>query len=272
MTKEPQRQLVIDAHCHIGPALSGEELIGMMDDAGIDKAVVFSVPFAWSLPSKDNYYNTNDYIAEMQHKHPDRLIGFACINPNYVGNAGMGMPNLAVKELVRCIGELGLRGIKLHPENHSFPVDSLVGSELMDALADLQNGTGRKIPIVSHGMTTIGAMPHQFGRLAGAYPDVPIIIAHGAGFQNLYFPSMDPVREHDNLFVDTAMTTVDDCRLVGVAQTLGINKIIFGSDHFVRSHGNLYGNFLYILERAFPDPEDRARILGGNIADILECK
>jgi len=268
MTKKTQR-LVIDAHCHIGPWLPGEELIGMMDEAAVDKAVVFSVPFAWSLPRKDNYYNTNDYVADMQDKYPDRLIGFACINPNYAGHKELGMPDLAVNELQRCVRELGLRGVKIHPENHCFPVDSLIDSELMAEVVSLQEETGRAIPILSHGMTTIGAMPHQFGRLAGSYPDVPVIIAHGAGFQCLYFPSMQPVQEHDNLFVDTAMTTVDDTRLVGVAQTLGLHKIIFGSDHFSRAQKNLYGNFFYILERAFPDPEERELIVGGNMSKIL---
>ncbi|NQT19074.1 MAG: hypothetical protein HQ592_05170 [Planctomycetes bacterium] len=53
---------------------------------------------------------------------------------------------------------------------------------------------------------------------------------------------------------------------------LGVDKIIFGSDHFARSQRNLYGNFSYILERAFPDPEERGMILGGNIARILDCE
>jgi len=270
MTKQKQTP-VIDAHCHIGPSLRGEELVRMMDEAGVDKAVVFSVPFAWSLPRKDNYYNTNDYVADMQNKYPDRLIGFACINPNYAGYKELDMPSLAANELQRCVRKLGLKGLKIHPENHSFPVDSLIGTELMAALAALQQETGQTIPILSHGMTTIGAMPHQFGRLAARYPEVKIIIAHGAGFQNLYFPSMEPVKEHDNLFVDTAMTTVDDTRLVGVAETLGVQKIIFGSDHFSRAQKNLYGNFFYILERAFPDPQEREMILGGNMGKILGC-
>jgi hypothetical protein len=148
-------------------------------------------------------------------------------------------------------------------------VDSLVGGEMMEAVVALQMETGRRLPIVSHGMTTIGAMPDQFARLAGRHPEVTIIIAHGAGFQNLYFPSFEPLAEHDNLFVDTAMTTVDDGHLIGVADRLGVEKIIFGSDHFSSGQGNLYGNFQYVLERAFPDPADRALIMGGNMARIM---
>ncbi len=259
MLQETPGGLVIDAHCHIGRSLSGEELIQLMDDAGIGKAVVFVTPFLWGLPGQADYHDTNDYIADMQRKYPDRLIGFACANPHV-------RPG---RELERCVNELGLRGVKIHPENHCFAVDSLIGGEMMDAVVALQKETGARIPILSHGMTTIGAMPDQFGRLAGRYPDVTIIIAHGAGFQNLYFPSIEPIAEHDNLFVDTAMTTIDDLHLIGVTARIGVRKVVFGSDHFARGQKNLYGNFRYVLERAFPDPADRHLIMGGNMARIL---
>jgi hypothetical protein len=252
--------LVIDAHVHLGDGLRAEELLEMMDETGVHKAVVFVTPFRWSLPDKDNYFNTNDYIAEAQQNCPDRLIGFACVNPH---------SHRAVAELHRCIDKLGLRGLKLHPENHCFTLDSLIGSEFMDTLQTLQRETGRKLPVLSHGMTTMGCTPDQFASLARRYPDVPIIMGHGAGFQNLYFPSIRPVKELHNLFADTAMTTVDDSRLIEVTRIVGAEKVIFGSDHWSREQKNLYGNFFFVLERAFPDPEQRRLILGGNIAKVL---
>jgi predicted TIM-barrel fold metal-dependent hydrolase len=118
-------------------------------------------------------------------------------------------------------------------------------------------------------MTTMGCTPDQFASLARRYPDVPIIMGHGAGFQNLYFPSIRPVKELHNLFADTAMTTVDDSRLIEVTRIVGAEKVIFGSDHWSREQKNLYGNFFFVLERAFPDPEQRRLILGGNIAKVL---
>jgi predicted TIM-barrel fold metal-dependent hydrolase len=259
MADQAPDDLVIDGHCHIGRNLRGEELIDLMDKAGVAKAVVFVSPSLWGPPGQAEYEDTNDYIADMQREYPERLIGFACVNPHV-------RPG---RELERCINELGLRGLKIHPECHCFAVDSLVGGELMETVSGLQKDTGMRIPVISHGMTTIGAMPDQFGRLAGRYPDVTIIIAHGAGFQNLYFPSYAALTEHDNLFVDTAMTTIDDQHLVGVARQIGVEKVIFGTDHFVRGHTNLYGNFRYVLERAFPDPADRRLIMGRNMARIL---
>ncbi len=259
MPNETPEDLVIDCHCHVGRSLSAEELIEMMDAAGVGKAVVFVTPFLWGLLGQADYHDTNDYIADVQREHPDRLIGFACVNPHLAPG----------RELERCVKELGLRGVKIHPENHCFAVDSLIGGEIMEAVGALQKETGLRIPILSHGMTTIGAMPDQFGRLAGRYPDVSIIIAHAAGFQNLYFPSFEPLTEHDNLFVDTAMTTVDDLHLIGMAARVGVRKVLFGSDHFARGQRNLYGNFQYVLERAFPDPAERRLVMGGNIARIF---
>jgi len=260
MTESVASSLVIDAHVHLGDGLRPGEFLEMMDEAGVHKAIVFVSPSRWSLPDKDNYFNTNDYIAEAQQSRPDRLIGFACVNPH---------SHRAAAELERCINELGLRGLKLHPEVHCFTLDSLIGGELMDALAALQRETGRRLPVLSHRMTTMGCTPDQFALLARAYPDLSFIIGHGAGFQNLYFPSIRPVKDLANLFADTAMTTVDDSRIIDVTRAVGAEKVIFGSDHWARGQKNLYGNFFFVLKRAFPNPERQRLILGGNIARIL---
>jgi uncharacterized protein len=252
-------EIAFDIHCHIGAGLLAEEMVELMDRGGVRKAAVFVTPFVWGLPGHAQHHNTNDYIAEAQRQHPSRLVGFACVNPHVKPG----------RELERCVEQLGLRGLKIHPENHCFTIDGLIGGEMMEAVRALQKKTGRRLPILSHGMTTLGAMPDQFGRLAAAYPDVTIIIAHGGGFQNLYFPSHKPITEHENLFVDTAMTTVDDLHLVELTRRLGVGKVLFGSDHWSRGHRNLYGNFRYVLERAFPEPADRKLIFGGNAERIM---
>ncbi len=260
---------VIDAHCHLGPWLLAEELVAMMDEAEVNQAVVFNCPSNWSLPDPDNYYHTNDYIAEAQRRYPDRLIGFACVNPQFRGDADTGMPDLATRELRRAVTELGLRGMKLHPEVHCFTVPSLVDSSLMETLVQLQQEIGQRLPVICHGMTTLGAMPEHFAQLAAQYPSVPIIIAHGGGFQNLYFTPIDPVAAYENLYVDLAMTTIDDCHLRAVAGRIGIGKVLFGTDHFARAQRNLYRNFRFVLEGAFPEAADREQILGGTAARLL---
>jgi uncharacterized protein len=264
---------VIDGHCHLGPPLLAEDLLKLMDAGGVDRAVVFPSPSQWSPLTKENYYNSNDYIADAQARYPERLIGYCCINPRYNGDAALGMPDMAAQELERCVKVLGLRGVKIHPEVHCFNLDALCAGKslcsFMQTLVRLQQESGRRIPVLSHGMTTMGCQADQFAKVAGDYPSVPLIIAHGAGYQNLYFAEFDPVAQHVNLFADTSMCTIDDLHLKGVAALIGSAKVIFGTDTFVRSHTNLYGNFFYVLERAFPDPVELKRILHDNLAGIL---
>jgi Amidohydrolase/Pyridine nucleotide-disulphide oxidoreductase len=70
-----------------------------MDRANVDRPVVF--PFVEVI---DSHYN--DWMAETVAKYPDRLIGFAAVNPWHAG---------AADEARRAVSEKGLRGLKLHP-------------------------------------------------------------------------------------------------------------------------------------------------------------
>src|SRR5262245_17738776 len=273
MSPRRQNGPVIDAHAHLGPPLLAEDLIKLMDADGVDKTIVFPSPSQWSMHAKENYYNSNDYIADAQAKYPDRLIGFCCINPRYNGDKSLGMPDLASQELERCLKDLGLRGVKIHPEVHCFSLDSLCRGKAMNSsmetLDRLQRELDKRIPMMCHGMTTMGCQVDQFGKLACDYPDVHIIIAHGAGYQNLYFANPDALRREPNLYADTSMCTIDDNRLRSIARLAGIEKIIFGTDAFTHGHEHIYGNFFFVLERAFPDAEDRELLFGGNISRIL---
>ncbi len=273
---KPVESSVWDMHCHIGTTLLGEELFAMMEKDEVDRACVFVTPFVWSLPNPDNYYNTNDYIADMQKKYASRFFAFACVNPWYVGDRKLGTVNIVAKELRRCFTELGMRGIKLHPENHCFNVDALSRGNalcsLMDTVSQLQEELHIKIPILSHGMTLMGCQPDQFAKVAMSYPDINIVIAHGAGFQNLYFAEIDMAKKCPNLYFDTAMLTVDDTKFLQVFNQVGPDKVIFGSDHYLREHVNLYGNFYHVLEKAVPDKKDLEKILGGNLRRIMQLE
>ena len=98
---------------------AADEMLFAMDRAGIDRAVVF--PFNEAEPGL-SFARCNNYIAAETGRHPDRLTGFCRLDPN-AGHA-------AVEELERCVGELGLKGVKLHPSSQNFPLDHPVLDEL----------------------------------------------------------------------------------------------------------------------------------------------
>ena len=81
-----------------------------MDEAGIDIQVLsLSTPGCEQFSADDGTAwskKTNDQLSKAVKKHPDRFIGLAALAPQN--------PEGAVKELVRAVKELDLKGIKLN--------------------------------------------------------------------------------------------------------------------------------------------------------------
>lgn len=96
MTGEPW---TVDGWC-----VEGESLIGHMDDAGVDRALVMCLAY---VPIGAYDPTMADYIAELVGRWPDRLVGFYSANP--LGGRA------EVDRLRRAVEELGLRGLKMLP-------------------------------------------------------------------------------------------------------------------------------------------------------------
>lgn len=84
-----------------------ERRIRLMDEYGIETMILsLNAPAIQSVPeapkAAELAQRTNDFLAEQIHKQPDRYQGFAALP--------MQDPDLASKELERCIKELGFLG------------------------------------------------------------------------------------------------------------------------------------------------------------------
>ena len=73
---------------------------------GVDRAIVTG----W----RSRYHQVdvpNDFIADYVSRHPEKLVGFACVDP---------FEPEPLRELERCVGELGLKGLYLAPVYQNF--------------------------------------------------------------------------------------------------------------------------------------------------------
>jgi len=108
--------MAIDVHIHTRGTESGSKILKAMDQVGLERVVLFAVPphrTEGAKGSKKPHKKVLDDIAKLVKVDPDRLIGFAWIEPT--------LPD-AVEAVDYAFGEKGLCGVKMIP-NHWYPAD-----------------------------------------------------------------------------------------------------------------------------------------------------
>lgn len=117
--------VVHDAHTHLSGSESGESadnIIACLDGSGVQSAFVIAPLLdkkSWQITEDDlaDLRAHNDYVADVCSRYPERLLGFAVLNPA-PGLGGGSLPravDLMIEEARRCYNDLGLRGIKMIP-------------------------------------------------------------------------------------------------------------------------------------------------------------
>ncbi len=278
-----KRWPVIDTHLHIGVSttctfVAEEELLPWMEQGGIDVQLVFQVNQAACHRTPDwNPYLGNDYIAKIQRRYPGRVIGLATINPWLQPPRGYTYPrqkrgqafpqisrNLALEECERAIEDLGLRGLKMHPREHGYPVNHWSVRQIMDKLTAIQRRQGRPLAIVVHAATDSNYNTTEaLADLVKDYPDLLFLMAHCAymwGGKTL----AQTIGPYENVMFD--LTACPDAGAVAEAQArYGAARFAAGSDGPFVSPKVKHA----IVESIFEDPEDRMLILGGNLCKRL---
>jgi uncharacterized protein len=239
--------MIIDGHCHAG---RGERLTAPWNTAaplgaylrraraaGIDRTVVFA-PFA------GDYAKANAEVARIVDRHPDRLIGFACVHPQR--DAGR------VRQLVgRAVRDWGFRGVKVHR------LDAPATREVCEAAAT------HGVPL----LYDVAGAPELLEQAAPEYPEVTFVVPHLGSFADdwrAHQRLIDQLRRLPNVLADTSGVRRFDY-LVQAARRAGPDRLVFGSD----------GPWLHpALELAKIrllglTPSEQALVLGANLRRIL---
>jgi len=198
---------IIDAHMHLGEfavfgeSISHKQLVELMNQYDIEKAVVSALP--------------NSLTIEAVEKYPERITGLVRVNPH----------EAEASEIVeKALTEWGLKGVKLNPLFNNFLPDSKVVNPVMDVAAK------HNVPVLIHSGHPPWSLPWSFERLADRYPDVTIVMAHmGHGHIVYINGALDVAESYPNIVVDTAGMTMHT-KIKEAVNRLGVDRVMYGSD------------------------------------------
>jgi len=213
-------------------------MVADMDAAGVDAAV------GCSLGQKID----NEYLAEVTRTYPNRIIGFAEVDPR--------APD-AVSVVRRCVESYGLRGLKLHPTMHGYHfVDHALLDPVFTVCGELN------IPILVNALDDPFVTPLGIEEIARSFPMVPVLIAHMGTVWNVV-EAILVAKRNDNLFLETSSTQLLEVKMA--YRDAGAHKLVMGTD---------WPASTFDLERrkiaaAIPDDADRRLVEGETLRKLL---
>jgi hypothetical protein len=245
------------AACHAGGRrMAGEQdLLEHLDGAGIDRAVVFTWPFA----DPGLCAEANDFVAALQRRHPDRVAGCGIVQPAHPDAAG---------ELRRC-ARLGLRGIgELNADAQAFALDGDELPRLAAASIELD------LPWTLHCSEPVGhaypgkgtATPERLVRFIERAAGLRLVAAHLGGGLPLY-AHMPEIRELcATIWFDIAAVPhlYRSSALRSVVDLVGAGRVLLGTDFPLLG----MDRYLGALDRAGIAGAERELVCGGSAAAV----
>ncbi len=261
-----------------GPCFLAEDLLAQMDaprkvfgqPAAIDTAIVFP-SLGLTVPTSTlSFDEQHAYVARSVAQYPDRLIGGIVMHPR--------LWNPQVADTVRVmVRERGFRMLYLNPSLHKFwlpiktPSEGEGARKLLYPIFEAARELG--IPVIIHTGEQPYAMPATVDFVAGAFPDVNIIIAHlGTQGEMLTIEALLVAERHPNVYLETSWAMPH--MLIEAVHEAGAERLIFGSNCPPLEPTQQIMN---VEEAMTFDPpigmgasvEDTRKVLGGNLARLL---
>jgi uncharacterized protein len=228
--------------------------VSAMDQAGVE----FGLLSAWSAPHQPPLIS-NEEVAAWVGRHPERFAGLAAVD--------LGTPMEALRELRRCVTELGFKGLRVVPWLWEAPPTDRRYYPLFAACVELA------VPFFTQVGHTGPLRPSETGRpipyidqIALDFPELVIVGGH------IGYPWTEEMiavaRKHEHVYIDTSAYTAKRYppELVAYMQSRsGRRKVMFGTNYPMLGHQQA----LEGIDALGLDDEARDLFLAGNAQRVI---
>lgn len=233
------------------------DVVDEMDRNGVDKAVIHA-EF-----EHGEYRDLNTRVADIVDQYPDRFVGFASVDPR----DGMA----AVRELDRCVTDLGLSGLNLQPFVYEREPTDAKYYPLYAKCVE------HDIPVGLHTGINYTTKSFEVGRplyhedVLCDFPDLTMIALH-VGWPWVA-EATAVARKHPNYYLELGglapeYITMENgwAPLSAYMDSILQDQLLFATDFPVLDQERV----LEQIRGLEPDADTLARVLGGNAARLLD--
>lgn len=229
---------ILDFHCHVYPHTIAEkaaeavakfyqvrrgedipeqgcslrDLLRAQAEAGIARTVICSAATA-----PHQVQHINEFLARKAAESAGRCISFGTLHPE--------SPD--VKADVEHLLELGLRGVKLHPDMQLFALNAPKAMKLYET-------AGGRLPFLLHtgDKRYDYSNPKELIPVLEAFPETVFIGAHMGGYKIWREATRALAGRYENLYVDVSSTMfqVPPEEMVDMIRAYGAEHVLFGTD------------------------------------------
>jgi aminocarboxymuconate-semialdehyde decarboxylase len=267
-----------------------------MEREKVDMQVLSPIPvtFSYWAPAAEAEAMArlqNDFIADTVKQYPDRFIG--------LGAVPLQNPEVAIREMDRCMNVLGMKGIEIGTNMNGNNLDDPSLIEFFQ-MCEKWN-----VPLFVHPWETLGkermprhnlmytvGMPSEtalaaasliLGGVIEKFPGLKICFAHGGGSFPYILPRLDngwkvwphlrliphpPSHYVNNFYFDSLVN--DPVNVQYLIDRFGHERILMGSDYPFLLREAPPGE---VIDRTFAVTEEqRKAMLGGNVLRFLNIK
>jgi predicted TIM-barrel fold metal-dependent hydrolase len=241
-----------------------------LDEGGVEHMATFA-----SLPDEI------PAVAEAVRLAPDRLSGFALVNPRAGHSAD---------DLREMLDRSGFRGVLLFPAMHHFHIAGAESERLLHVLEEHESTVFVHCGLLVVKLRDLLGLPRPYDLsyanpldiipAANRFRKVRFVIPHfGAGF---FREALMAGTQCENIYVDTSSSNswistqpgLPDLREVlrRALEVFGPGRVLFGTDSNVFPAGwrrDRYESQLELLQSLGTSDEDLAAVFGGNAARLL---